>query len=353
MRLMLTPHDFQNSMTWRRAICEHLLGWIHADAVHVRLSSCASAPLVGAGCWGSAVAREYTANWYNNQEVDNELARRNLPVWVREQIISTRDIRRTRYYGEFCARHRNLDSAGCRHRFHDGEDVVLHLNACRHGAFTAGALTHAVITLLQPTLVAGAAATRAPRDVDHCDLLDASGRAIAVLTLDGHLQHVTPRLALIASDPTISVALRTTMRQLAKEVGRLLRTGSFEKRVVPSVTIASGGTCLVATASIVRERISSKAPLCLVTVSEQGSGSNSPTSGVSLTARERQVADMLARGERNEVIAAALDVTQHTARRHTEHVLRKLGVRSRAAVASVLRKNSVSSPNEPTPQSRS
>ena len=55
-----------------------------------------------------------------------------------------------------------------------------------------------------------------------------------------------------------------------------------------------------------------------------------------LTARECEVAKLLAAGMRNEAVAAALGISVNTALRHTERVLRKLGVHSRAAVAAVL-----------------
>jgi DNA-binding CsgD family transcriptional regulator len=52
-----------------------------------------------------------------------------------------------------------------------------------------------------------------------------------------------------------------------------------------------------------------------------------------LTAREVQVARLLTEGRTDAGIAAVLGVTRHTASRHAEHVRAKLGVRSRAAVA--------------------
>jgi len=52
-----------------------------------------------------------------------------------------------------------------------------------------------------------------------------------------------------------------------------------------------------------------------------------------LTPREAEVARLLAVGKSNAEIAAELLISEHTARRHTEQVLLKLGVRSRAAVA--------------------
>lgn len=56
-----------------------------------------------------------------------------------------------------------------------------------------------------------------------------------------------------------------------------------------------------------------------------------------LTARECQVALLLAEGRSNSDIAAALGISPHTARHHTENVMAKLGARSRAEVGALVR----------------
>lgn len=55
-----------------------------------------------------------------------------------------------------------------------------------------------------------------------------------------------------------------------------------------------------------------------------------------LTAREREVAQLLACGESNARIAELLRISPHTARRHTESVMLKLGAKSRAQVGALL-----------------
>lgn len=55
-----------------------------------------------------------------------------------------------------------------------------------------------------------------------------------------------------------------------------------------------------------------------------------------LTPRECEVAALIARGLRNADIAAALDVSLSTARRHTERILAKLRVRTRAEAGAVM-----------------
>ncbi len=52
-----------------------------------------------------------------------------------------------------------------------------------------------------------------------------------------------------------------------------------------------------------------------------------------LTRRERQVADLVARGFSNREIARALGIADGTARRHLANILTKLGFHSRAQIA--------------------
>jgi len=62
-------------------------------------------------------------------------------------------------------------------------------------------------------------------------------------------------------------------------------------------------------------------------------GSKSSTEGFGLTRRQWDVAQLLAQGLSNAQIANTLGISPHTARRHTERVLRKLALNSRAQVA--------------------
>ncbi len=56
-----------------------------------------------------------------------------------------------------------------------------------------------------------------------------------------------------------------------------------------------------------------------------------------LTAREMEVATLLGQGRSNTAIAAALHISNHTARHHTQRVLSKLGVHSRAEAGAKMR----------------
>lgn len=59
----------------------------------------------------------------------------------------------------------------------------------------------------------------------------------------------------------------------------------------------------------------------------------SPAAPGGLTAREREVAVLVARGHTNPQIARVLVIAPRTAMRHVEHVMAKLRVHSRAQVA--------------------
>ncbi len=58
----------------------------------------------------------------------------------------------------------------------------------------------------------------------------------------------------------------------------------------------------------------------------------SPVADLPLTAREREVAALVAEGLTNRQIAECLVITERTAAAHVEHILDKLGVASRTQI---------------------
>jgi two-component system nitrate/nitrite response regulator NarL len=56
----------------------------------------------------------------------------------------------------------------------------------------------------------------------------------------------------------------------------------------------------------------------------------------SLSPREREILDHVARGGSNKQIARALDIAETTVKIHVQHILRKLGLSSRVQAAVLL-----------------
>ncbi len=52
-----------------------------------------------------------------------------------------------------------------------------------------------------------------------------------------------------------------------------------------------------------------------------------------LTERELEVLARVARGQQNKVVAADLNLSEHTVKRHLHNIIRKLGVRNRTEAA--------------------
>jgi len=145
---------------------------------------------------------------------------------------------------------------------------------------------------------------------------------------------------LMAADPERN-RIRATVRQVALGVANIVarrnspdwtrqagiaevRTGSARYRI--KATFAWGG--LLHNRDAVLALTEAMSPPALITEQLE--------SRFGLTGREIETARLMARGHSNREIATALNISVNTARRHAEHVLLKLDVHSRAAVAARL-----------------
>ena len=337
LKLLLSPLDYPDTVAWRRAICDHLLNWIHAEGVFVTLSKSAKPAMVGAGRWGADVQAEYIARWHNRSEIDLLRDARGLLAWVRQDVLSQSDFRRTAYFKEFCDPVRLNNAAGAVHRFEDGDRAVLHFTSSRFRDFRPGGRTVRLLHLLQPALMAGATALKAVPGRRRDDL-DDSLPAMALVSVDGRLLHSTPELGALFSDAQVGAGLRFLVREVGCEAGRLLKRRSPHDRCTPSRTLNAGGSRFTISGTFTQQLTALGNAACVVVVTRRGVpvSAQAPHGLATLTARETDVAHLIANGFRNRDIAAALAVSEHTARRHTERVLRKLGVRSRAGVAGAL-----------------
>lgn len=173
---------------------------------------------------------------------------------------------------------------------------------------------------------------------DLCNSLDTLAQAVEMFDSYGQSLHRTPALeSLLSRDPEgpmIATELRTVMNAV-----RVAAQGA------PSAGVPAFACARDVHTSAARYALRG----CVYGVPPQGSGTYvlvslerlSPArrpeselrTAFGLTASEARVAALLSEGKSNLKIATELGVSAHTARRHTERVLQKMGLHSRAQVA--------------------
>lgn len=129
----------------------------------------------------------------------------------------------------------------------------------------------------------------------------------------------TPVVILTMSDSEddMSAALRAGVR------GYLLKDMEPEE-VIDAIGRAARGEMVVASAMTLK----------LAQILQSGpKGSVMGDLVASLTEREREVLDHVARGQSNKVIAKALDISHNTVKLHVRHIMDKLNLRSRVEAA--------------------
>jgi len=129
----------------------------------------------------------------------------------------------------------------------------------------------------------------------------------------------TPALILTMSDSEVDLA--AALR--AGVLGYLLKDMEPEE-VVAAIERAARGELVVAPAMTLK----------LAQMLQAGAkGSDRKGLMDSLTDRERQILDRLARGESNKAIARTLDISHDTVKLHVRHILSKLNLSSRVEAA--------------------
>lgn len=192
-----------------------------------------------------------------------------------------------------------------------------------------------VLELLVPAYEAGVRAWR--RLGGFRESLDAVGEPIGVFDPEGNALFESQALgALLADEPQAAMVLEAMGREArrllpwrprrsrksAREAQRVhevaTERASYQFRSSPMRPVTFG----VEAALVLVQREGPVLPSAVELKKQFG-----------LTARQAEVALLIAEGLDNRAVAERLFISPHTARRHTERVLRKLGVGSRSAVA--------------------
>jgi DNA-binding CsgD family transcriptional regulator len=177
--------------------------------------------------------------------------------------------------------------------------------------------------------------------------LDAVPAHLAFYGLDGALVHANQALTRLLAGSADGARLRAEIEALARRLGDEHReqpdgceNGRALAREPDLREVASGGRYYLLRGSVVCLDLFGAGDTVLVSVERPPAGTLSDAAlreRFRLTGREVRIARLLGEGRTNAEIAERLYISPHTVRTHTERVLRKLGIRSRAEVGAKLR----------------
>jgi DNA-binding CsgD family transcriptional regulator len=225
----------------------------------------------------------------------------------------------------------------------------------------------ALLQVLHPAMQAGhhAFASLAARQAAVVSTLDAVPDALLVVGPDGRERHRNASLVRqLAGEPErerVLAAMRDAARALSdaqatSPAGLLLsatRASAGERRVVTAqaryaVRATYGSEALWGISGVVLVSLEREAVVASLVDAPDGAAGRvahdlgadalplATLAALGFTVREAEVAQLLARRLSNAELAAALGVSVHTARHHTERVMQKLGVQKRRDVVTAL-----------------
>jgi len=177
------------------------------------------------------------------------------------------------------------------------------------------------------------------------DLLGTLSEAVVLLDERARLVHENPAFRELLAEEPEAARIERECVHAGRRVLALAAPKHAKSR--PEEIIGPGATALrTATAvyqlrtALVGPGVLGLGPMALVVLERRTPGRRALEAfrvRFDLTPRELAVSRLLTEGRSNDEVARLLGVSIHTARRHVEHVLMKLGVHSRAAVGAKLR----------------
>lgn len=170
--------------------------------------------------------------------------------------------------------------------------------------------------------------------------VDALPMPAALFGLDGHLHHAN---ALLLDHLAVSPDGREVQRRMEAAARGCVAASAAGAPLEAAIRPVAGPG---PRATLIHSLLPDPLVLVVLPVAEgpQAPSVDEMRARFGLTRRQAEVARLLASRKTNEEVAAALGISVHTARRHTEAVLSKLGLRSRRHVA-----RSVARPASPSP----
>lgn len=347
--VLLSPLDFVDAESWRGEVgrvLSHLLG---ADRSAFQLDV-PGVPILYSEDYPQATLDDYVAHYH---AIDVGRLRREelgLEVWNRWRLHGAKLLKfwESEIHQDFLAPNHIFDSMGITIPVNgSSKPATLFFHNAKPGTPEFGERGVSLLNLLLPAFKAGV------RDLirySHqreslASHLDSLSEGIRICDLSGETVHQNPAFsAQIALDGSPEKLERAIFDVVQTLIGFSAEHGSSTsafagQRLTQQVATPTAGYQINGT-FLGRELLGAE---LRIVVTLLRLAPNTPLSDValqarfSLTTRELEIARRLAHGQSTKEVAHACGISLHTARRHTEKIFQKLGVRNRSQVGPKLR----------------
>jgi DNA-binding CsgD family transcriptional regulator len=345
---MLTPSSHPDLATWTSAIMRDAGELLGADQVLFALPVGDGATLHGRGSSADVAAAAYMEYFWS---VDFLVAERRknlkLEVYTSSMLCAPGEMEKSEIFNDWCVQYGVCDALGVGVEVGGILPAAVHFYHESSTADEFGDRGVALANMLLPAFKAGVFSYlrvfRLTRAV--LSAVDQLPSALVLADTSGVLVHENVRFqALLQSDPSDArgAALRGACSRAAMAAAsavNFLAPAKTRPQTGPAnFEVETPGARYRVSASVLAEEVTEGAPKIMVVVERlTGLSSHAVRARFHLTEREMHVARLLALGLSNLEVAQRLEISRHTAARHTERVLDKLGVHSRAAVSAMLR----------------
>jgi len=335
------PFDYPDVDAWRHAVNHHARLLLDAHKVVFMLPGTGHAPVYCQRLDPEA-GRAYVEYYHQFDVAGGVALERGMPVASLVELHGRDAFYASEYYNDFMRVWDCNHSVGMTTRM-DAEPGFAYMAVLRdrHEDPLFDARARALMRFVLPAFRAGVH-TYLRLSADRSllgSVLDASGRRLLLCDRRGAPIHASAALErTLTADPE-RPAIERHLAELARAVAELasgrsvIANGALGRTGERVITTARGAYRL--SASVAGE--SAPGPAGVLVLVEPLF--REPLSDLELreryrlTTQETRVARAIAAGLRNIEVARSLAISPHTARRHTEHVLDKLGVASRAQIA--------------------
>lgn len=341
MTIMLTPFSYADGEQWRCAICGALNSVLHASASTLELAV-PNEPVIG-GCPDLAHVLEALLpppEWL----IRGLEKRRQLGLNVAgfADVHDVAEVKRTPFYNDVVIPNRLFEPLILAADF-DGVPLPAVLGFVFENERTGTRhieRNKAMLNLLVPAYIAGVGAyvRMAHQRAGFAALVDSLGVGVTIVGIDGTVLDENQAMKTLAGRDPERARIRATIRQIALGIANNVARGKSPDWAKQS-HLEEVRTSLARyriTATYAPEGIVNAKGACVALTERLAARSLTSTELASqfrLTHREIETAQLVVRGYSTREIAGALGISFNTARRHTEHVLLKLNVHSRAAIA--------------------